>query len=183
MKSEIEEAIKNKDDFVKINYLMRFLRNADNIETRKFILLKLAGINESRGMFREAARNVCSAADLSVTFREKIEFYMKEAEFYIKLGEFIFADKAFQKAYSYGNAQEKMEMKAQYREIYRMQAKIAEQQNKQRKAVEIYEKLYSIPQEESKRIEVKEKLIEIYEKLGRLAEARRLKNSTSQKIA
>jgi len=174
-KNEIEEAIRGKDDFIKINYLQRFLREADNLETKKFILLHLAGISESRGMWGEAIRNIAAAGDISVTFREKIEFYMKEAELHIKLGKFDLAERAFQKSHSYGNSQEKMQMKAQYIELYRMQARIAEESEKHRKAIEIYEKLFSVTVNEAKRVETREKLADLYERVGRMGDARRMR--------
>lgn len=172
-KSEIEEAIRGKDDFVKIDYLRRFLQQADNLETRKFILLILAGINEARNMLREAVRNLDGAAEISITYREKIEFYMKETEIFIKMRDFEMADKTFRKALSCANTQEKVQLEGKYKEFYKMQAKIAEQNEKIRHATEIYEKLFSLSRNN---LEVKEKLIELYEKAGRTKDAERVRS-------
>ncbi len=171
-KTEIEESIKGKDDFVKINYLQRFLEKADNLEIKKFILLNLAGINESKAMFREAIKNVSAAAEISITYREKIEFYMKETEIWIKLLDFDRAEKAFKKAQFYGNSQERIELQKKYLEVFRMQASIFENNNKTRNALSVYERLLSLVQRDnSRKMEVEGKLIELYEKLGRMKEA------------
>ena len=177
-KSEIQEAIKDKDDFVKLNYLTRYLGKAENFETKKFILLNLAAINESRGMLREAIRNLNSAGDISITFRDKMDLYMKTAELYVKLCDFIMADKAFQKAASFGNNYEKEQMHSGYLEFYRMQGKFAKENGKIRKALQIYERLYSMPQSNEKKQEAKERLLEVYEKLGMMRECNRLKGQT-----
>lgn len=174
-RNEIQEAIRNKDDFVKLDYLRRYLQKADNLETKKFIFLNLAAINESRGMFAEAIKNINSAGDISITFRDKIELYMKATELYIKLGDFELADKEFQRAFSCGNSQEQIEMRTRYRDFYRVQAKIMEEKQKIRKAIALYKKLFSIRQDEKTKIEVKKKLLELYERMGMGEEYRRLK--------
>lgn len=175
-KSEIEEAVKGKGDFIKIDYLLRFLKNADNLEIKKYLHLSLAGIYESKNMLNDAVKNMASAADISTTYKDKINFHLKEAELYIKLRQFEMADKAFKRAFSQGNTTERNQIQMQYLEYYKMQAKIAENTGKNRAALEIYEKLYSLPQEDNKKQELKIKLLELYEKLGRMREYTALKN-------
>jgi len=175
-KSEIENAIKDKGDFVKLDYLNRFLKECDNLETKKYILLMLSGIYESKNMLNDAVKNMASAADISTTFKDKISLHLKEAELYIKIRNFESADKAFKRAFSQGNSVERAQIQTQYFEYYKMQGKIAEQAGKNRIAMEIYEKLYSLPQDDLKKQEAKQKLLELYEKLGRMREYSALKN-------
>ncbi|MEM3074840.1 MAG: hypothetical protein QW727_02780 [Candidatus Pacearchaeota archaeon] len=175
-KQEIEEAIKGKDDFVKINYLNRFLKKADSLDMKKFIHLNLAAINESKGLFYDAVKNVSSAGDISVTFREKRELYMKEVELWIKAGEFIFAEKAFNKAMGYGSENERVQMQIQYEDLFRAIGKSYEDQGKVRKAIEVYKRLFENTKNTSRKNEIKEKLSELYEKTGRILESDRVKN-------
>lgn len=175
-KNDIESELNGKEDFVKIDRLRRFLKQADNIEIKKYILLSLASINENKGMYNDAIKNVEAAIDLSLTFREKRELAMKETELWVKARQFDMADKSLLKAQSFGNSQERMEMDLAYKDIYRAHAKNAENNSKYRVAIEFYEKLFQLKQPAEKKMEVKEKLIELYNKMGRIREAERMKN-------
>jgi len=176
-KLEVEEITKsNKGDFVKIDYLRRFLEQADNVEIKKFILVSLAAIYESKNMLNEAVKSVKAAGDISITFRDKIDSAMKEAELYIKIRDFEMADRAFHKAIGDANHQEKIEVQTKYYEYYKMQARIAEEQGRNRNAMEIYEKLFALLQVKESRLEIKEKLLEFYEKFGKIKEYNNLKN-------
>ena len=175
-KTEVEEAIKNDGDFVKIDHLNRFLKKADSLDVKKYIHLRLAGIYDAKNFISDAAKNIDAAADSSLTFKEKIELYMKEAELFVRAGQFDSADKAFQKAFFHANLVEREQIKEKYLEFYRSQAKINEKAGKQRIAAQVYEKLISLPQPEERRIEVKNTLLGIYERLGRLRDFNMLKN-------
>ncbi|MEA3329889.1 MAG: hypothetical protein U9Q06_04045 [Nanoarchaeota archaeon] len=177
-KSEIESIIKGKDDFVKIDYLNRFLEKADNIEVKKFIFLNLAAVSENRGLMKEAAKQISAAADISITYREKMEFYMKEAEFLIKLGDFVSSDKVFKRAYFYGNSHEREQMKAQYFELYKMIGKIEEDKGKLRRAIKVYEKLITLIQDGEKK-DIMNLIIGLYEKTGEIEKANDLRKRLS----
>jgi tetratricopeptide (TPR) repeat protein len=174
-KSEIEATIKGKDDFVKIDYLNRFLKKADNLEIKKYILLNLAGISESKGLIKEAIRQIALAVDVCLKYREKIELSMKEAELGIKIRDFDVADKAFKKALFYANSQEKMELKRQYLELYKMVGKIELDKGKIRHSIEIYKRLLSMIQDKGKQEEIIRNLIELYNRSGDISESNRLK--------
>jgi len=175
-KFEIEEAIHGKGDFVKIDYLRRYLAKADNVELKKFILISLSGIYEAKNMLKEAVQNLRSASDISVTYREKIELYKKEIELHIRLLEFDAAEKAFRTTHAFGNSSEKIIIQQNYVLSYYRQAKVAENAGKNRHAMQIYEKLFSlkaIPMD--MKAEVKEKLLGFYEKFGRISDVNLLK--------
>jgi len=175
-KEEIDFAIRNKDDFVKMDYLRRFLREADSLDIKKYLLLRLASICEERGIFSEAVRHVAKAAEIAITYREKIDLYMKETELYVKNFEFDSADKSLGLAMSYANSQEKMELQIKNLDFYRAHGRTSEKADKKRKAIEVYERLIQLKQPIEKKIEVKEKLIELYDKLGRVRDAERMKH-------
>ena len=174
-KQEVEEAIKDKDDFIKINYLNRFLKKVDNLDMKKFLLLSLASVNESRNMIHEAVKNVSNAGDIAITYREKRELYIKEADLWIKIGNFNLAEKALHRAFSFGNTQEREEMESQYLESFRARGKNLENTRNTRKAIEVYERLLQVTKSIPKKYEVKEKLLKLYNKTGKLREHERLK--------
>lgn len=174
-KQEIEQSIKGKDDFIKIDYLNRYLRKADNLDMKKFILLNLAAINEGKNMLREAVKNVTHAGDIAITYREKRELYMKEVDLWIKLGSFDLAEKALHRAFGYGNHTEKAEMENQYLESFRARGKILENQKLDRKSIEVYERLLKVTKSIPQKYEVKEKLLKLYYENGKLREHERLK--------
>ncbi len=177
-KSEIEVAIKDKDDFVKISYLNRFLKQADSMEMKKFILLSLAAINESKGLISDTIKNVTGAADVSITFREKKELYIKEVFLWIKIGEYNVAEKAFNKALSYTSESEKNSLRSLYEDSFKAIAKSYENQGKNRKATEVYDKLYSITKNPVLKLETKQNLMNLYWKTGNIREYNRLKGSS-----
>jgi tetratricopeptide (TPR) repeat protein len=181
-KSDIENEIKDKGDFVKIDHLNRYLKTADSMDLKKYIHLRIAGIYESKNFLSDATKNIESAADISLTFKEKMDLYMKATELWIKASSFDYADKSFAKALAHGNSIEKDIMKQRYFDLYSTYAKIAENNGKHRIAVNIYEKLISLPQAEPKRAEIKSKLLSLYQKLGRLADYRRVSNIPDPKV-
>lgn len=174
-KEEVDRAIAGKDDFVKIDYLRRYLRQADSLDTRKYILLMLAGISENKNMTRDSVKYIASAAEISITFREKIDLYLKEAELWIRISNFQEADKALNAALSCGNVNERPAIQDRYIDLYRINGKMAENNDKKRRAIEIYEKLITLKQPYEKKLEIKERLLDLYNKMGRIRDYERIK--------
>ena len=83
-KSEIQEELQRKGDFVGIDYLTNILEEKLPIDIKKFICFKLAGIYEKKFMFKDAAKMFDHVALISVAFSEKIKHHIREAELYIK---------------------------------------------------------------------------------------------------
>lgn len=169
-RAEVDANLNGKGEFVQLDHLKRFLQKADNLDVKKYILLKLALINEGHGFFADAAKNLDSAADMAISSKEKIEIYMKEADLFVRVGQFDVADKIFQKAYSFGNLSEKEQCRQKYRNFYRAQAMAAEKDGKNRVALSYYERLYSTVSEYEKRNEIKKKLLQLYHRLGKIRE-------------
>ena len=90
----MEEVLEGKGDFVKIDYLVKYLKEMPPIEMRKFAYLKLAEIYLHKEMFIDAARMYRNISINALTFREKRENYLKEAKAYILAGKFEQSDKA-----------------------------------------------------------------------------------------
>lgn len=175
-KVDIEEVLKSKGDFVKIDYLERFLKSNPPLDKKKFAYLKLAEIYEEKRMFVDAGKIYNTLAIFSVAFSDKIKHHIKEAEAYIKAGKFHDSDEAVKKALSDANISQKIEVKTTVKNFYKKQAESCEKDNLKNHAVKIYEKMLLMNPSEEEREEIKRRLMNLYEKTGKLKDYFRLKN-------
>lgn len=174
-KSEIEQALENKGNFVQIDHLNHFLKEDLSIDMKKFVFLKLANLYEKTGMFNEAAKMCENAGLISIAFSEKIKNFVKEIEFYIKAGSFDRADEAMRKAMNEANSVERQEIYITTKIFYKKKAEQLEKEMKRNQARRIYERLLEMKISDRDRKEIKEKLLELYEKLGKRREYLALK--------
>jgi len=171
-KQEIEEFLNTKGNFMQIDYLKRFLNESPPLDKRKFALLKLTEVYEKLGMCRECAQMFHNLAMISITFADKIQCHIKEAEICIRGGFFDLADKAMNKAMSEANSRQKKEVYDEVVRAYKEQASIYEAEVKRNSATRIYEKLLSMNLSDLEKQEIRGKLIYLYERLGKFKEAR-----------
>lgn len=174
-KSEIEEALKNKGDFVQINELTSLSKKEMPIDVKKFVYLKIAGIYEKKGMFNEVAKMFNNLGILAIAYSEKIKNYVKSAEYYIKAGYFESADESMKKAMSQANDFQKQDIWFAIKNFYKTQAETYEKELRRNSASKIYEKLLEMNLTSVERDQIKERLFILYEKLGKFKEAQRLK--------
>lgn len=179
-KHEIEEAIKNEGDFVKIDHLTRLLKERISTDVKKFVYLKLGEIYERRYMFVYAAESYDRAGENSIAYAEKRKCFMKEAELFIKAGEFFRADEAMKKAMREANVIEKNEIKTSIKNFYKKQGEELEKGRKS-SAIKIYEKLLEMELSDLEKKEVKERLIKLYESLGKVKEYFTVKRGLEEK--
>ena len=177
-KSEINRVLEGKGDFVQIDYLTRFLKKGVSLDLKKFIYLKLAKIYEKKQMFEKAGKMFENVAIVSVTFSDKIKYYIEVAKSYVRAGDFESAGRATKKAMGEANSSEKLEVYNLVKEFYKTQARNYEQEGKRNHAVRVYEKFLRMNISEVEKEEVKAKLIELYERLGMFKEAGLLKISS-----
>ena len=170
IKSEIEEELAGKGDFVKIDYLTQFLKEPLSTDIKKFVFIKLAELYEKIGMLEEAAKNYNNASIISIPFSEKMKYFVKEAELYIRAGNFGKADEAMKKAMSQANSIEKNDIYFSIKEFYKQEAEAYERKLKRVNAARIYEKLLEMKISESEKKAIKERLLDIYDKLGKRKE-------------
>lgn len=182
IKSEIEEELAGKGDFIQIDYLTRFLKEPLTMDMKKFVFLKLAELYEKISMLKEAAKNYSNAAMVSIAFSEKINHYMKEAKLYIKADDFEKSDEAMKKAMSQANSTEKNEIYLTVKEFYKQQAEAYGKNLKRASAARVYEKLLEMKISDLERKELKERLLEIYDKLGKTKEYIFLKKGCNQGV-
>jgi tetratricopeptide (TPR) repeat protein len=174
-KKDIEEALEGKGDFVQIDYLNKYLKEMPPLEMRKFASLKLAEIYLKKEMFIDAAKMLRNIGINSLTFKDKQEYYFKEAKTYILAGKFEEADKALKRALMEANSREKQEIYKKMIEFYKEVGEKLEKGLKREKASKIYEKLLQMKISKEEKEEFKEKLLNLYEKLGKRKEADFLK--------
>ena len=181
-RAEIEEDLKNKGDFVKIDHLNRYLKQADSIDVKKFILMKLVEIYIDKGFYLDAAKRLDIAADASITFKEKLDAYMKEAELLVKSHQFSMADQALKKALVQAGNNEKNVCYDKYISYYEAEALVNEKSQKHRTAIDFYEKIHPMARTRDKREIIRTKIISLYGKLGMVKDQNRWGNRVEPKI-
>ena len=174
-KSDIEKFLEGKGDFVKIDYLTRYIKIMPPIEMRKFAYLKLAEIYIGKEMYVDAAMAFKNAAVNSVSFKEKQESFLDEARAYISAGKFDDADKALRRGMDEGNAREKEVLYKDILENYKKEAEKLEKLGKHGSLVKLYEKMLRLKFSDAEHADIKEKLLKLYDKLGKIKEAKILK--------
>jgi len=175
-KAEIESKISGMGDFLKMGYLEECLKHNLTFDVKKYCALELAKIYEARKMFSESGRKLEQAGEISITFREKKELFMKAAELYLKAEIYEQVSLALRKAVEQTNKDEAPIMKSAIKKLLREQAEVYENENRNGKALKAYEYLYKMLKESEKE-EIKRKLLNLYEKLGKLSEYNILKGN------
>lgn len=172
-KSEIERDLAGKGNFVQIDHLNRFLKDHSiNMDTKKFIFLKLATLYEGSKLFGETAKAYENAASISLTFSDKIKHYTKAAEAYSRLGAFDRVDEAIRRAMAEANNRERMEIQNTIKQIYFSRARTLEAEQKRSHAVKFYEKLMEMRLTEQEKTETRAKLADLYNRLGKVRESK-----------
>ncbi|MEK6855408.1 MAG: hypothetical protein AABX73_04260 [Nanoarchaeota archaeon] len=176
-KNEINEKLNTFGDYVKMEYLSNCLKKPLDYDTRRFVLTKLAELNESKKMYLAAGKMMRSAGDINVTSQAKINDFVKSAGLFIKAGNYDEADVSASKAISIANGQQKEEIKNMVKEIYKNQAGFHKEKDQKKQEMEVYEKLLTFGLDENERNEVQNRLMTIYENLGKMREYFSLKRS------
>ncbi len=176
-RQEIESRLKSMGDYVRIQYLRDCLKAVSDFETKKFVLIKLAGLYETRGMFDEAGRMYRNMAEINTTFQGKINDFVKSGELLIRSGKFEEADISFKRALGIADTIQNFEIKRAVKEFYKTQARFYLTRDKRKHALDTYEKMLTLDLSLEEKREVKEKLMELYLKLGRTRDYSILKRS------
>jgi len=173
-KKEIEDRFLEMSDYMKIEYLSSCLKNQIDFDTRKFVLVKLSGLYETKGMFLDAAKAMKSAAEINTTKRGKVNDFVKAAELFVRGGDFDMVDIVVKKSFALTEWAEAWEVEEKIKSFYRIQGKVSTERNKRKQAIGIYEKLLGMSKDEEKEW-VEGKLLELYEGVGEMNKFRSLK--------
>jgi tetratricopeptide (TPR) repeat protein len=169
-RKEIEEKLARSGDYVKMDLLQSYLKKQIDFDTKRFCMIKLSGIYESRRMFLEAAKLVRNVADINTTFDGKYHDFAKSMDLYIKGGNYDEAELSFKKALACGTQQQKLALKLRLKDIYNRQAKEFLSKDKRKNAMQVYEKMLTLDLDQIERREVQKSLVSLYHKLGKIRE-------------
>ncbi|MFH1802164.1 MAG: hypothetical protein ABH864_01795 [archaeon] len=178
-KKEIEQRIMEMNDYLRIEYLKGCLKNQLDFDTRKFVLVKLAGLYETKSMMLEAGRMMRSAAEINTSQGTKVTDFIKAMELFIRGGDYDLADIVRKKVLALADANRREEIDKTIREYYKIQARVCIEGNKRKQAVGVYEKLLTMQLDDLERKELQEVLLGLYEAVGDFGKHRSLKRKMS----
>lgn len=168
-KSEIENELKDKGDFVKIDYLSRYIHEDLATDIRKFCYEMISEIYERRSMFNDAAKAMDIVGENVPALNDKIKYFTKEAELYIKAGYFDKAEEAIRKALAKASSKQKDEIKNSLKGFYKNQAETYEKERRSSHAIKVYEKMLTLTNiTEAEKAEINKKVMSRYESLGKI---------------
>lgn len=171
-------------DMVKIEFLENCLKQLLQNDAKRFCHLKLAELYAYKLMWPLAAKNMESAAEAAVTYKDKIAFYTKEISYLLKINDFMMIDKAFKKALICAATNiEKQAMKDSLKREMLVLAQDYEKRNKRSNAAQLYERLIemSITTDTEKK-ELMSKVASLNSKLGKIKEAMRYEQMMKRPI-
>jgi tetratricopeptide (TPR) repeat protein len=179
-KENTREAIESKlktigGDMLKLEYLENILKSNQTFDIKKFSHMKLADIYEKRLMLGEAAKNIDAAAEISPTFKEKIDLYKKSIEINVKHGSYDVAENSLKKAITNASIQEKEQLKKHFKDICLKRASELEAMQRNNNAIKIYERLLPLSfVSDAEKQQINSKLAVLYRKVGKIVESMRL---------
>ncbi len=176
-RKEVEAKLAVVGDYVKMDYLQQCLKKNLDFDTRKYVLVTLSSIYESRKMFLEAGKLIRNAAEINTTFEGKMNDFMKSVELFVKSGNYDDADISFAKALACANEMQKPHLKARQRAFYKTAGQEYMGKDKRKHAMDAYEKLWSLDLAPDEKQEVRSVLMQLYEKLGKIKEFYALQRS------
>lgn len=171
-------------DMVKIEFLENCLKQILPNDAKRFCHLKLADSYAYRLMWPLAAKNMGSAAECAVTYKDKLDFYMKEISFWLKVSDFMMIDKAYKKALLCGNTNaDKQAIKDKLKKDMLILAADYEKKNKRSNASMLYERMIEMNiTNDAEKKELMGKVASLNAKLGRLKEAMRYEQMMKRPI-
>jgi hypothetical protein len=172
-------------DMVRIEYLENCLKQILPNDVKRFCHLKLADFYANRLMWTSAAKNMDLAVETATTYKDKINYCLKEISLLIKANDYILIDKPYKKAMnSAGTPKEKEDIKNYLKTQLTKQAEDFEKKNKRSNASSIYQRIleiYGLVNEQEKK-QILEKLANLNAKLGRIREAKSYETMLSKPI-
>lgn len=162
-------------DLNKIAYLESALRESGfTFEIKRFVWGVLSDLYEDRKMFDKAAKVMSNKAGSEISFREKIDSYLRAAELYAKAGKVEDTDDMFVRALRNASDEQKAQIKLARKNILIVNAQVLEKKGKRASAAKFYERLIKMNLDEIEKNQIKNKLIDTYKALGKFREAKLL---------
>jgi len=172
-KEDIENKLKTIiTNLSKLAYLESAVKEDFDLETKRFIWLKIAQLHEEGKMYEKAAKAVSARASIGFTFREKCDAYIHAAELFAKAGKLEETEEMFVRAARDATLEQKQTLKMAFKNIFLANAKALEREGKNISALKFYEKLIKMNLEDIEKQAIKQKLISNYKALGRYHDAK-----------
>jgi len=173
----IEEKLANSGDYVKMDYLQRCLKASIDFDTKRFVMIKLAEIYETRLMFLEAAKLINNVADINTTFEGKYNDFARSMDLFVKGLDYDTAELVFKKALACASNKQKDPLRAKLKTSILTKAKELVKKDKRKNAMEAYEKLLELPFiNEAERKEAQDALSFLYQRLGKIRDFYKIQN-------
>jgi tetratricopeptide (TPR) repeat protein len=169
-RQEIEAKLAVSGDFVKMDYLQACLKKLLDFDTKRFVMIKLASVYESRMMYLESGKLMRAVADINTTFDGKLNDFLKSMNLFVKANAFGEADVSYKKAIGMATPIQKNSIKLKLKEAYKARAKELMEKDRRKNALDIYERMASLELNPFEKKEVQEALLKLYEKLGKVKE-------------
>lgn len=174
VKSKVDSLV---TDLTKMEYLESVLKLSDaSMDVKKFAYLMLTDLYEKKLMPDKAAKVMCAKAGYDLTFREKIDSYLKAAELFAKAGNIILAEDMFVRATREANGEQQTRINLARKNIYLVVANDLEKKGRMANAVKFYEHLLTLKLDELEKSLIKKKLSDYYKKIGRFNDAKTVEN-------
>ncbi len=162
---------KYETDERKLEYMENEIKKGMPTETKIIALTLMAEIYKNKKWWNSSAKNLCSAADLAPTFREKIDLYFRAAIMFLQAGDYFATDDNFRKVLVLANNEQKPKLQEKINTLYSENAENYEKEKKYIKAIKAYSKILSMKIPLKKKLEVYDKLSVLFEKVGKPREA------------
>lgn len=165
-RKEMEERLSGMSDFVKMDYLSSCLKNQTDFDTRRFLLLELGKLFESKGMFLDAARSIRTAAEINTNRQNKINDFLKAVNLFVRSGDYEQVDITSNKIFELTEQKQTKETEARIKEFYNSQGIFLIEKNRRKQAAGLYEKMLTLKLDEKEKSEIQKKLLGLYEGIG-----------------
>jgi len=160
-------------DLTKMEYLESVLKTSDvNMDVKKFALTMLSELYEKRMMFDKAAKAMFGKAGYDLTFKDKVETYLKAAEYYAKAANVLGAEDMFSRASREANSEQQTKIQLARKNIYLSIANDLEKRGRMTNATKFYEHLLTLKIDDLEKNLIKKKLSDYYKRMGKFNEAR-----------
>ena len=134
-----------KTDLIKMEYLESVLKTAGiSMDVKKFAFSTLAELYNKRLMFEKAARAMYGKAWFDITYREKIDSYLRAAEFFVKAGNIPSADDMFLRAMREANTEQQQKIALAKKNIYLAAAMEQEKKGRMANSSKFYTHLLTL---------------------------------------
>jgi tetratricopeptide (TPR) repeat protein len=173
-KAELTAELETKGDYIQMDYINRFLKLIPPHEMRKFAYGKLGELYMKHQMFKDASKIYQNIALNSITYKDKIKYFLFSTKALLEGGFFEDAERALKRATGDANSMQKQEIAREMKSFYFELAENLIKKGKTNKATIYYEKLLRTDLLDSEKEEIKIKLRKIYESLGKISEIKLL---------